>query len=99
MNTKSVKATGRRLQNWVRDKLREVYIKNWTKLPKLKEDDIKAYDWWQEIMPITMFIYSTTEQNHKLMAYRELRELALEGKTGRYPDNNKLYYEIPWDTI
>ena len=66
---------------------------------KLKEDDMKAYDWWQEIMPITMFMYSTTQQTHKLMAYRELRELALKGKTGRYPDNNKLYYEIPWDSI
>ena len=66
---------------------------------KLKEDDMKAYDWWQEIMPITMFVYSTTEQNHKLVAYRELREIALKGKTGRYPDNNKLYYEIPWETI
>ena len=42
MNPKSVKAKGRRLQNWVRDKLREAYIKNWTKLPKLKEDDIKS---------------------------------------------------------
>ena len=66
---------------------------------RLKEDDMKAYDWWQEIMPITMFIYSTTEQTHKLIAYRNLRDIALEGKTGRYPDNNKLYYEIPWETI
>ena len=66
---------------------------------KLKEDDIKAYDWWQEIMPITMFVYSTKESDHKLVAYRKLRDIALEGKTGRYHDNNKLYYETPWESI
>ena len=42
MNPKSVKAKGRRLQNYVRDKLREIYIKNWSKMPKLREDDIKS---------------------------------------------------------
>ena len=42
MNPKSGKAKGRRLQNYVRDKLREIYIKNWTKLPRLREDDIKS---------------------------------------------------------
>tara|TARA_Y100001973_G_C5195424_1_gene333925 strand:- start:2162 stop:2551 length:390 start_codon:yes stop_codon:yes gene_type:complete len=42
LNPKSSKAKGRRLQNYVRDKLREVYIKLWTKAPKLEEDDIKS---------------------------------------------------------
>ena len=42
MNPKSSKAKGRRLQNYVRDKLREVYIKLWTKAPKLEPDDIKS---------------------------------------------------------
>ena len=42
MNPKSSKAKGRRLQNYVRDKLREMYIKKWTKMPKLHEDDIKS---------------------------------------------------------
>ena len=42
MKPKSVKAKGRALQNLVRDRLREVFITNWTKLPKLKEDDIKS---------------------------------------------------------
>ena len=42
MNPKSGKAKGRRLQNYVRDKLREVYIKLWTKAPKLEPDDIKS---------------------------------------------------------
>ena len=42
MSAKSAKAKGRKLQNHVRDKLREIFITNWTKLPKLEEDDIKS---------------------------------------------------------
>ena len=66
---------------------------------RLKDDDMKAYDWWVEIMPMTMFIYSTMEKTHKLISYPSLKELAMKGKTGRYPDNNKLYYEVPWESI
>jgi len=39
---KSSKAKGRRLQNFVRDALRFMFIEQWTKLPKLEEDDIKS---------------------------------------------------------
>ena len=42
MKISSSKAKGRRLQNWVRDKLRLAFISNWTKLPKLEDDDIKS---------------------------------------------------------
>ena len=42
MKPKSSKAKGRRLQNYVRDKLRLAFIDRWTKIPKLQEDDIKS---------------------------------------------------------
>ena len=42
MKVKSVKAKGRALQNLLRDKLREKFIENWTKMPKLRDDDIKS---------------------------------------------------------
>ena len=42
MKAKASKAKGRRLQNWVRDKLRTAFITNWTKIPRLEEDDIKS---------------------------------------------------------
>ena len=42
MTARSSKAKGRRLQNYVRDRLQEVFIKDWKKLPKLEEDDIKS---------------------------------------------------------
>ena len=41
-SVKSSKAKGRRLQNFVRDKLKDLFITKWTKLPKLEEDDIKS---------------------------------------------------------
>lgn len=42
MRISSSKAKGRRLQNYVRDRLKEVFIKSWKKLPKLEDDDIKS---------------------------------------------------------
>jgi hypothetical protein len=39
---KSSKAKGRRLQNYVRDVLRKVFIEEWRKYPKLEDDDIKS---------------------------------------------------------
>ena len=42
MSAKSAKAKGWHLQNIVRDKLINVFINKWTKIPKLEEDDIKS---------------------------------------------------------
>ena len=42
MKTKSAKAKGRNLQNFVRDKLRKIFVDQWTKVPKLEYDDIKS---------------------------------------------------------
>tara|TARA_R100000152_G_C6779847_1_gene211936 strand:+ start:3417 stop:3797 length:381 start_codon:yes stop_codon:yes gene_type:complete len=41
-NVKSIKAKGRKLQNIVRDKLRETFIVKNNLYPKLEEDDIKS---------------------------------------------------------
>ena len=42
MTARASKAKGRRLQNYVRDRLREVFIKDWKKLPRLEDEDIKS---------------------------------------------------------
>tara|TARA_E500000331_G_scaffold319602_1_gene332449 strand:+ start:22 stop:408 length:387 start_codon:yes stop_codon:yes gene_type:complete len=42
MKIKSAKAKGRNLQNYVRDKLRLIFVDMWTKLPQLEYDDIKS---------------------------------------------------------
>ena len=41
MKTKSVKAKGRKLQNTVRDALRDIFV-NTSMVPKLEDDDIKS---------------------------------------------------------
>ena len=42
MNIKSAKAKGRNLQNYVRDKLRQVFVEEWELIPGLEDDDIKS---------------------------------------------------------
>ena len=42
MNIKSAKAKGRNLQNFVRDRLRKIFVEEWTKVPRLEPDDIKS---------------------------------------------------------
>ena len=42
MKPKSVKAKERNLQNLVRDKLRKIFVDEWTKVPRLEDDDIKS---------------------------------------------------------
>jgi len=42
MKIKSAKAKGRNLQNFVRDKLRKIFVEKWTKVPRLENDDIQS---------------------------------------------------------
>ena len=42
MKPKSAKAKGRNLQNFVRDKLRQVFVDEWKLVPGLEADDIKS---------------------------------------------------------
>ena len=42
MKIKSAKAKGRNLQNLVRDRLRKIFVEEWTKYPKLENDDIQS---------------------------------------------------------
>ena len=42
MKIKSAKAKGRNLQNLVRDRLRKIFVEEWTLVPGLENDDIKS---------------------------------------------------------
>ena len=67
---------------------------------RIKESDMKSYDWWYKICPLTVFVYSTAHQEHKLIKWNILRFIAMWlNDTDVYPDNKKLYYKIPWDEI
>ena len=67
---------------------------------RLKESDIKSYDWWNKLCPLFMFIYSTTHQEHKFIKWSILKSIAewINDKEV-YPDNKKPYYKIPWEEI
>jgi len=42
MKPRSAKAKGRNLQNFVRDKLRQIFVDEWELVPGLEADDIKS---------------------------------------------------------
>ena len=66
---------------------------------RLKQSDMKSYDWWVKICPLSMFIYCSKNAKHKLVSYEDLKALALKCETDIYPENNKVYYKIPWELI
>jgi hypothetical protein len=66
---------------------------------RLKQLDMKSYDWWSNICSLNMFLFSTKFQEHKIIKYEKLNKIALTCETGIYPENKKVYYKIPWDDI
>ena len=66
---------------------------------RVKQCDMKGYDWWAKIIPLTMFLYSTIYRAHKIIPYKKLRNIAVKCETDIYHDNNKVYYKIPWELI
>ena len=73
MSARSSKAKGRRLQNWVRDKLRLAFITNWTKIPKLEDDDIKS-----QTMGMTTYGVQLSKRKQMLLQ-KALQSLSLNG--------------------
>ena len=54
-----------------------------------------GYDYWNEIMPIVVFVYSVTHKHCYRVKYPKLKEiLSIMGKDGIYPDNKKRYRSI-----
>ncbi len=66
---------------------------------RLKLLDMEAYDWWEKIVPLSMFIYSSKFDEHKILKYKDLKKVAITCETDRYHDNNKEHYLIPWQLI
>ena len=66
---------------------------------RLKQLDMKSYDWWSKIINLNMFLYSSTNKCHKIIEYNKLKSIALNCETDVYPENKKVYYKIPWDII
>lgn len=61
---------------------------------KIKENDIMSYNFWNDIMDLYFYFYDCGKQKQLIMSYTKLLDTIDISETGRYPDNNKLYYKI-----
>jgi len=61
---------------------------------KIKEDDIMIYNFWNDIMDLYFYFYDCGKQKQHIMPCLKLLDTIDISETGRYPDNNKLYYKI-----
>lgn len=61
---------------------------------KIKEDDIMSYNFWNNIMDLYFYFYDCGKQKQHIMSCLKLLDTIDISETGRYPDNNKLYYKI-----
>ena len=77
-----------------------VEVKGCKDVLRLKDSDTKSYSFWSKlILPVTLFVYSSTFNSYKLIPFRKVLDLLPECETDRYHDNNKLYYKIKWEMI
>jgi len=74
-------------------------VKGCRDILRLKQEDIKAYNFWQNLMNLYIFIYSVIEREHKIISYARLNDIAISCTMGYYEDNGKAYYKIPWELI
>ena len=74
-------------------------VKGCKEILRLKLDDLKSYDFWDNQMSLYVFVYSTLERSHKIISYAKLSEIAYTCSMDYYEDNNKAYYKIPWERI
>ena len=74
-------------------------VKGCKDILRLKLDDIKSYDFYAKIMPLSFFLYSTTFSQIKLIKYNDLKVLTTICPIDKYEDNNKEYYKIDWGSI
>ena len=66
---------------------------------RLKQLDMVSYDWWNDICPLKLFLYSTKFNENKIIEYIKLKDIAITCKTDIYPENKKVYYKIQWGDI
>ena len=77
-----------------------VEVKGCKDILRLKDSDTSSYSFWSKLLlPITLFVYSSTFDSYKLIPFRKVLDLLPECETDRYHDNNKLYYKIKWEMI
>lgn len=68
---------------------------------KIKGENLEAIEAWSKIMPIWLFVWNSSNRTGKLFPADEnfIADVDASCETDRFPDNNKLYYKIPWDEL
>ena len=74
-------------------------VKGCYDLLRLKLDDMKAYNFWQTLANLYIFVYSTKVDSHKIVPFSKLVDVSGQCKIDYYEDNGKAYYKIPWEVI
>ena len=63
----------------------------------IKISELKSYSYWNDFIPVVMFVWSSTYSTIYRLKYASLMDLIKEQnyETGEYPDNGEKYHMIP----
>ena len=63
----------------------------------LKISELKSYGFWNDFIPVVVFVWSSAYNTIYRVKYSDLMDLIDEQnyETGEYPDNNEKYHMIP----
>tara|TARA_R100000773_G_C4142082_1_gene67980 strand:- start:28 stop:468 length:441 start_codon:yes stop_codon:yes gene_type:complete len=61
---------------------------------KIKQDDLKGYDFWNNIMDLYFFVYDCMNKKHYKLSYDDIKKKIKTSEVSNYPDNNKIYYKV-----
>ena len=79
----------------ITDKAYLLEVKGCNDILRIKTMDMQGYDFWDKIVPIVLFAYSTAFNACYRVKYYKLKELLKDmGKKDVYPDNNKEFNYI-----
>ena len=80
-----------------------IEVKGCKDLLGMKILDLEYYDFWNELMKLYYYIYSTTFNDTRLISHPNLKKLVKGCKIKQYPDfteyDQKKYYEIPFKEL
>ena len=65
-------------------------------------NDLETYEWWVQVLPLTIYAYDFDTQVAVLIPFEELyRDIKLKNNfaTGQYHDNGFRYYIIDWNYL
>ena len=71
-----------------------IEVKGCHKVLRIKQCDLQTYSFWNKVMKLFFFIYSTLKDKIYKLSYRDLNDISKYCEVKVYPDNNKEYYEI-----